>query len=230
MRRTLYGISLSFIIASLVLSSCSNNTTADSNEKLKEQSKLISSLEVEVKHLTDELKQMATEKEKLTDTITSLTENTGSVDALTISIHNLTSNMYSNHFSSAVLPLLYSKVIANHLTMSIYENISAEEVSSYTNELNDYLDTSTIKTPYIYVKLLHPLNILIQTTNGKIDTSVSEILLLVEEYAKPIIIFKINDAYLGYKLLVESSTYDYNILYKANIDNYHSIIELFRDW
>lgn len=96
--------------------------------------------------------------------------------------------------------------------------------------MNDYLDTSTIKTPYIYVKLLNPLNILIQTTTGKIDTSVSEILLLVEEYAKPIIIFKVDDAYIGYKLLVESSTYDYNILYKANIDNYHSIIELFRDW
>lgn len=233
MNKRLYKIILFFsllVCAALVLNSCENQIQSNQNEKVKEQSTQIKELEDVVKKLEESLTESVTERDILADTLENMVGNTHSIDTLSIKLSFLATNMYSNNFSISGIPLSYAKALANHLSISTYVVASDQEVKYYTEKMDQYKEIGVVNFPYIYVKLQRPLDIALKTTEGSVTLQPIELLVVIQDSLKPYIFIKQNNIYIGYKLLTDSSKYNFDILFKQHIDAYQNELNFFQDY
>lgn len=223
--------SLILIFVMLLTTSCKNNNSDQTNFNgtIKNQNIIINELESKVRLLEDELLNSNNELSIVSERLDSMVEDASSVDNLSIRIFLQTLSMYSNNYFITGMPILYSKVLANHIFLDVYSPMTEQDAIPYIENLERYKTISEVQIPYIYGILDKSVVITVNTTLGREELEVDEILLLIESENKPVLIVKVEDKYVGY-VLTDSSKYDFNILFQENIKNHHEIIELFRDW
>lgn len=217
----------------MFLTACQNESTKqETNEKAKENAKMIMELQNRVESLEQQTEKLTIEKDLLADKLKQMAEhsNTGDpVDRMTIQLSLLGHIVNTNNHGTTGVPALYAAVMANHLALSAYAPMLDKDVIRYTESMDSYKELGVIKDPYLHITLHEPTAVTLNTTNGKETIETKVLLVRVVEKTTPMLFLETGNGFVGYSLL-EGSTYDYDVVFQSYIDHRNEIMELYRDW